>query len=432
MTPGVPKSAGGGSIADSQHSDPKLLGGLLETVSDLLATLPLWKTLGEGESLTLSIGVEVLSLVSLQWYFNDQPIAGANRGTLVVSNVTAGEVGRYQLRATLLGTTLVSIPTDVQINKTDETVDRDVAAFDTLRDARALLMKANSKDSRTKSGTASHGYSGTQVFNTLGATKELGEPDHCGIPGGKSEWFTWQCPTNGTAVVHTEGSNFDTVLAVYIGPGDSYATLTNLACDNNSGADGKTSRAAFTATRGTIYYIAVDGVNGASGTVKLSFMVGTPPAITDQPVSRTAALGGIATLRVDATGFPVPCYQWLFNGAPISYATNSSLILNSITPEHLGQYNVRVTNTFNALLSTTAHLVLEAPLHFTTQRALSNGFHLTLLGPAGTNYLIEATTDLIDWVPLTTNRTQTGLLEYLDARPVASRPRQLYRARAIP
>ena len=426
-----------GASANDAPADPKLLGGLLETVSDLLAVLPLWKTVGEGEPLTLSIGVNVINLVTLQWYFNGQPIPGETRGTLNLQSVTAAQVGHYQLRATLLGTTLVSIPTDVQINKTDDTVDRDVAAFDTLSDVRALLAPAAAKNTTistpaktAKTGTAAHGYSGTQIFNTLGATKDPGEPNHCGIPGGRSEWFAWQSPTNGTAIIHTDGSNFDTVLAIYTGPGDSYATLIPVACDNNSGANGITSRVTFDATAGTIYYIAVDGVNGASGTVRLNFIVGTPPAITAQPASRTAALGGTATLNVAAIGFPSPRYQWMFEGANIPGATNSILSLNGIAPEHFGHYTVRVTNAINALLSTTAHLLLETPLRFTTQRALSNGFHLTLSGPAGTNYAIEWTTNLLDWTPLTTNRTQTGLFEYLDTR--TGNACQIYRARPVP
>ena len=410
-------------------SNPKLLGGLLETVSDLLAILPLWKTVGEGEPLRLSIGVNVINLVSLQWYFNGQPIPGATTGILDLESVTSAQVGRYELRATLLGITLASVPTDVQINQTDDTVDRNVAAFDHLSDATALLAPAKSTK-RAKSATTSHGYSGTQIFNTLGASKDTGEPNHCGISGGKSEWFTWQSPTNGTAIIHTDGSNFDTVLAVYTGPGDNYSTLTPVACDNDSGANGKTSRVTFTATQGTIYYIAVDGVNGASGTVRLNFIVGTPPAITAQPASRTTALGAAATLRVTASGFPSPRYQWLFNGAHISGATNALLTLNQVTEENLGRYTVRVTNTFSSLLSTAADLLLETPLHFIAQRPVSNGFYLSLRGPAGTNYLLETTTNFTHWIPLTTNRTQTGLMDYVHSGPAHSC--QFYRAQPIP
>jgi hypothetical protein len=40
------------------------------------------------------------------------------------------------------------------------------------------------------------------------------EPDHDGNPGGKSVWWTWVAPANGLVTVSTQGSTFDTVLAV--------------------------------------------------------------------------------------------------------------------------------------------------------------------------------------------------------------------------
>lgn len=54
------------------------------------------------------------------------------------------------------------------------------------------------------------------------------------------------------------------VLAVYIGPGDSYSKLTTVACDNNTGSTGSTSKVVFPVTQGTIYWIAVDGVGTQS------------------------------------------------------------------------------------------------------------------------------------------------------------------------
>jgi hypothetical protein len=72
--------------SSTKETDAKLLElGLLDTVSAALGTLPLWKTVGEGESVLLSIGVDLGFLVSLQWYFNDVPIAGANDGSLLIT-----------------------------------------------------------------------------------------------------------------------------------------------------------------------------------------------------------------------------------------------------------------------------------------------------------------------------------------------------------
>jgi hypothetical protein len=61
------------------------------------------------------------------------------------------------------------------------------------------------------------------------------------------------------------------VLAVYTSTGSSFDDLTEVSCDNDSGNDGQDSKVKFNATEGTIYYIAVDGVEAATGTVNLAY-----------------------------------------------------------------------------------------------------------------------------------------------------------------
>src|SRR5256885_16260825 len=49
--------------------------------------------------------------------------------------------------------------------------------------------------------------SGTNITVTgsnAGASKEAGEPDHAGNPGGKSVWWTWTAPTNGEVIINTD------------------------------------------------------------------------------------------------------------------------------------------------------------------------------------------------------------------------------------
>jgi hypothetical protein len=69
------------------------------------------------------------------------------------------------------------------------------------------------------------------------------------------------------------------VLAVYTGPGTDFATLKQVACDNDSGADGKTSRLQLSAKAGTIYFIVVDGVRGATGTAHLAYQLSAPSSL---------------------------------------------------------------------------------------------------------------------------------------------------------
>jgi hypothetical protein len=100
--------------------------------------------------------------------------------------------------------------------------------------------------------------------------------------GGASYWLSYTAPENGVLTLTTDGSSFDTVLAVYRdnGTGSGYASLVSVACDNNSGADGRDSRVVFNVARQSTYYIAIDGVNGATGTAYLKYNLNTAPSVS--------------------------------------------------------------------------------------------------------------------------------------------------------
>jgi hypothetical protein len=104
------------------------------------------------------------------------------------------------------------------------------------------------------------------------ATKETGEPDHAGDPGGASIWYRWTAPSAGRVVVSTCGSGFDTLLGVYTG--DALDALAEVA--SNDDACGLQSEASFAAVEGVTYRIAVDGVDGDSGLVSLAVRLAPP------------------------------------------------------------------------------------------------------------------------------------------------------------
>lgn len=109
------------------------------------------------------------------------------------------------------------------------------------------------------------GTSGTVTGTTVNATKETGEVGH-GDPvnaGGHSIWFSWTAPSTGARTFTTCGSGFDTLLSAYTGT--SVIALTFVAGNDDSCSF--QSSITFTATAGTTYRIAVDGFDGASGTV---------------------------------------------------------------------------------------------------------------------------------------------------------------------
>jgi Bacterial Ig domain len=133
------------------------------------------------------------------------------------------------------------------------------------------------------------GRHGDTVGSNPNASKEPGEPNHAGEPGGGSIWFRWTAPMSGRAIFHTMGSDAgsDTVLAVYTG--STVGSLTLVASDADSGLDDHSSRLGFTASAGVTYSIAIDTVagretnlatcrgNGMCGDLRLRWNSGSSP-----------------------------------------------------------------------------------------------------------------------------------------------------------
>src|SRR5690242_8586379 len=71
------------------------------------------------------------------------------------------------------------------------------------------------------------GNFGTVTNDNTGATAELGEPNHAGLPPGLSVWYAWTAPQEGPVQFDTYGSDVlvDTVLGVYTGSNVAHLNL---------------------------------------------------------------------------------------------------------------------------------------------------------------------------------------------------------------
>jgi hypothetical protein len=316
--------------------------------------------------------------VQIQWLFQNAPLPNAVTISNYISHVGDDEVGRYRVRIVTPTATNFSRIGEIQINSHCRT---NVFARDKFADAidfghyvsasPSELKKKPGGAAIPKFGSGAHGYSGSQIFSTIGSTSDPGEPNHCGLAAGFSEWFAYQAETNGMLRIDTEGSSFDTILAVYIGPGDSFTTLTNVACDDNSGSNGITSKVMFQATSNTIYWIAVDGKIGSSpqtGTVKLHMNLGNPISIGAQPQSQTVPSGTNVAFSVDANGMTNYLFQWRWFGTNLPGATGSNYARAVVNNGHAGPYDVVVRNPINAITSSVATLtVYSGTLNITNQ-----------------------------------------------------------------
>jgi hypothetical protein len=252
-----------------------------------------------------------------QWLLNGSPLPGQTSNTLVLSNAQPVDVGGYSVTVSNEVAAVTSLTVALQLVGANDGPPGGVAEdkFADLVNQGAGPASAGGNGGsihvaslgfnhgQPAGGAVSRGYTGTQIFNTSNATTEQGEPDHCGVIGGASQWFSYQPAADGVLTITTDGSDFDTVLAVYTGPGTDFDSLVSVTCDNNGGADGKDSLVRFNASASTVYYIAVDGVNGASGTVRLNYQL----AASGPP--RLAAVLNGADFRLRLTGQPGAIYK---------------------------------------------------------------------------------------------------------------------------
>jgi hypothetical protein len=216
--------------------------------------------------------------LSYQWFFNGSPIPGATANTLTIANVQDSNVGTYIVQISNGGRVIFSEAAILQINQTEGTVqsvqarDKFLDSFTTtpLRLGNGGAHNAGGNASFQAASTVVRGYTGTQVFNTSGSATETGEDPICGVVGGSSEWVSFVAEETGSVFLNTDGSSYDTVMAVFTRMTNA-PTLQLLGCDNNGGLDGHDSSVVVPVQAGKTNFIVVDGVNGATGVLHLNY-----------------------------------------------------------------------------------------------------------------------------------------------------------------
>jgi uncharacterized repeat protein (TIGR03803 family) len=114
------------------------------------------------------------------------------------------------------------------------------------------------------------------------------------------------------------------------------------------------------ATDGFYYGVTYDGGTNNEG---VAYRFGLPalPTILDQPTNLYVPLGASAVFTVTATSASPLSYQWLFDGAAISGATNSTYTLSDVTNGNAGSYTVLLSNAGGTLASDDALLIVISP-----------------------------------------------------------------------
>ncbi len=359
----------------------------------VIRTQPVSQTVLIDQSASFTVLAESAFPLTYQWFHDGNLVAGATNPALILSRVAVSDVGTYTVLVKAAdalnpnsSATVESDGAELQLNLTatgDEGPDifvQNKFGFLNLGGNRPVALHRE-----IPAQSIARGFTGGNVFSTKSAIKEPGEPNHCGVVGGASAWLLYEPVTNGVARISTEGSDFDTILAVYTGPGTDFKSLVLQGCDNDSGSDGKSSVVVFPATVGTQYFVVVDGVRGAKGNVQLKHDLAAPPVITQQPtgqkITTPFALDGFSAgltatpigsfnvgekVQLSASAANrlanVPLtFQWRKNGLILPGQTSASLTFNPVQATDGGAYTVEVSNFAGPVLSQAFQLSVGSP-----------------------------------------------------------------------
>ncbi len=162
----------------------------------------------------------------------------------------------------------------------------------------------------------------------------------------------------------------------------------------------------------------------------------TAPVIVAQPQSVTLAPSNTANFIVVASGSAPLGYRWFFNTNNfISGATNSTLTLANVQSTNAGSYSVVITNSAGVVTSSVAVLTVSSGVVLPPQvsSVIFNAgvFGFSVTGSAGQTYLVQASTNLIDWATLFTTNPATLPFVWSDAA-AGNFPKRFYRIQLEP
>jgi len=131
--------------------------------------------------------------------------------------------------------------------------------------------------------------------------------------------------------------------AIIDGATSSVLTLTNVSASDMGSYDVVVSNA----------------VGSTTSTSAKLVLLGLPPVVTSSPVSQTVNDGSNVTFAVSVSGSPTITYQWRKDGSALAGATSSTLTLLNVQADHIGLYDVVISNSVGTTLSNAATLDVQ-------------------------------------------------------------------------
>jgi hypothetical protein len=338
--------------------------------------------------------------MTYQWRKNGTNILSATQNTYTISPVQAGDAGAYSVKVTNAGgsvtsanpTLTVLVPPEITTQPQSQAVaNKDNVSFSVVASGSTPLSYQWSLNGAPVPGPGSTlalgkvngsdaGSYRVVVANSLGSVTSVVATLTVNAP----PFITTQ-PQNQTAVAGQNASF--SVAAIGLG------TLSYQWGFNGTTLTGATNSALTSTnvqpTNAGSYTVVVSNYEGSVTSVVATLTVNVPATITNQPQPQTVNVGQTATFSAGAIGTPNLSYQWYFNGAKMGGgSTSSTLSINAVGTNNVGNYTVVVNNNYGSVTSVVATLttIVSQPQSQTVAVGGNASFTLVANSPATLNY----------------------------------------------
>ena len=377
-----------------------------------------------GDNVTFSVGVSGTPPLYYQWYFNGHAVSGATDSSLALTGVQFTDAGNYSVVATNgFGTapSVVAVLTVVapgacaappaglvgwwkgdnnlldQVGTNNGIFVGDAAfgpaqvglgfALDGAGDGVSLGTAANLRlqdftieawIQRASTTQASMDNGGGEIFGFGYGGYTLGLLDDGGLFLTRVGIDNVVLPTavTDTGFHHVAVTKSGTTVFFYVDGvafnAPAYQTTYSFASQAAIGLRSDTTGNSFFGTIDEVSVYnrplsAVEVMQIASAGSAGKCAGPTSPIINGQPSDIIAQAGANVAFSVLAAGSGPLSFQWQFHGMSVAGATNYVLNISNVQSAAAGTYQVIITNTYGAITSTPANLILQSPPVINTQ-----------------------------------------------------------------
>ena len=212
-----------------------------------------------------------------------------------------------------------------------------------------------------------------------------------------SVWWSWVAPVTTPVMVEVLGAFVPLrgYLAVYsLNPGESGASLCYMELQLHG------QYATFQAEAGREYQIRLNLEE--TNDIVFRLTATNAPVFRLQPRTQTVSSNAGALFTAWAFGVKPLLYQWRYNGIDVPNATNAMLPIYYANATNAGEYCVVVSSAAGGTsTSTVARLMVSTNDLLPSVKALrlvgGTNFEFAVTGEEGRSYLVETSTNLIEW-----------------------------------